>query len=50
MEILFVLIPLSLVLIALAAGAFVWAARTGQFDADRDDAARVLRDEDPPTP
>lgn len=32
MEILFILIPLSTVLIGLAVAAFVWAVRDGQFD------------------
>jgi len=32
MEILFVLIPLSAVLVGIAVGAFVWAVRTGQFE------------------
>ncbi len=36
MSILFVLIPLSLVLVAFAAGAFLWAVESGQFeDLDR---------------
>jgi cbb3-type cytochrome oxidase maturation protein len=47
-EILYVLIPLSMVLVAIAVGAFVWAAHSGQLDAADDAAARVLRDEDPP--
>ena len=50
MEILFVLIPLSLVLVGLAVGAFVWAVHRGQFDADDDAAARVLRDDEPRPP
>lgn len=50
MEILFVLIPLSVVLVAIAIGAFVWAAHSGQFDAADDVAARVLRDDEPPAP
>jgi cbb3-type cytochrome oxidase maturation protein len=48
MEILFVLIPLSVLLVAVAIGAFVWAAHSGQFDAADDVAARVLRDDEPP--
>ena len=32
MTILLLLIPLSLVLLGLAVGAFVWAVRRGQFD------------------
>ena len=44
------LIPLSLVLVALAAGAFAWAAHDGQLDGDEADAARALRDDEPPVP
>jgi len=36
MDILFILIPLSTLLIALAVAAFVWAVRDGQFES-RDD-------------
>jgi cbb3-type cytochrome oxidase maturation protein len=32
MSIVFVLIPVSLVLVGFAAWAFFWAVRTGQFD------------------
>ncbi len=32
MSIVFVLIPVSLVLVGLGAWAFFWAVRTGQFD------------------
>jgi cbb3-type cytochrome oxidase maturation protein len=38
MNILFVLIPLSLVLMGVAAWAFVWAVDAGQFE-DLDEAA-----------
>ena len=38
MNILLLLIPLSLVLLGVAIGAFVWAVRRGQFD-DLDAAA-----------
>lgn len=38
MSILLLLIPLSLVLLGIAIGAFVWAVRRGQFD-DLDAAA-----------
>lgn len=38
MNILLLLIPLSLMLLAVAIGAFVWAVRRGQFD-DLDAAA-----------
>jgi cbb3-type cytochrome oxidase maturation protein len=50
MEILFVLIPLSVVLLGIAVGAFVWAAHSGQLEAPDEVAARVLRDDEPPAP
>ena len=50
MEILFVLVPLSVLMIGAAAAAFVWAARDGQLDAGAAEAARALRDEEPPAP
>ena len=48
MEILLVLIPLSIVLLAAAVGAFVWAVRDGQFEDLEAEAMRVLTDEAPP--
>lgn len=47
MVILLMLIPLSLVLLAAAVGAFVWAVRKGQFDDLDTPALDILRD-DPP--
>lgn len=32
MEIIYLLIPLSLVLVGVALGAFFWAVKSGQFD------------------
>lgn len=32
MSVLYVLIPVALVLVGAAVGAFIWAARQGQFD------------------
>jgi cbb3-type cytochrome oxidase maturation protein len=46
MEILFLLIPVSLVLLALAIGAFFWAVRSGQFDDLDSPAYRILMDDD----
>ncbi len=45
MEILFVLVPLSVVLVAIAIGVFVWAVRNGQFDDLDSPAWRILVDE-----
>ena len=47
MIILLMLIPLSLMLLAAAIGAFVWAVRKGQFDDMDTPAIDILRD-DPP--
>ena len=47
MIILLMLIPLSLVLLAAAIGAFVWAVRKGQFD-DMDTPALDILHDDPP--
>ena len=50
MNILLVLIPISLLLLAVAIGAFAWAVRRGQFD-DLDTAALdILRDDPAPAP
>lgn len=50
MEILYLLIPLSIVLVALIVGAFLWAIRSGQFEDLDGPAHRILLDddEDPP--
>lgn len=45
MNILYVLIPLSLALVALACWAFFWAVGAGQFDDLDSPAWDVLRDE-----
>jgi len=47
-NILFLLLPVALGVVAVAVGAFVWAARRGQFDDLDTPALRVLRDDDPP--
>lgn len=45
MTILLMLIPLSLVLLAVSIGAFVWAVRKGQFDDLDTPALDILRDD-----
>lgn len=47
MSVLFLLLPLALLLAAIAVAVFVWAARTGQFDDLETPAIRILHD-DPP--
>lgn len=51
MNILLVLVPISVLLLGLAIGAFVWAVKRGQFDDLDTPALDILRD-DPvqPTP
>ena len=48
MEILYLLIPLSLVLVALIVWVFLWAIRSGQYDDLEGPAHRVLMDDDRP--
>lgn len=49
MSIAYILIPLGIVLMAVAAAAFFWAVDNGQFD-DLDSAAgSILKDETPGT-
>ena len=47
MNILLLLIPISLVLLLAAIGAFVWAVRRGQFDDLDTPAIDILSDEPP---
>ncbi len=46
MNILFVLIPLGLVLLAIAVVAFLWAVGNGQYDDLDSPAWRILTDDD----
>lgn len=48
MNILFTLVPVSLVLAGLALGSFLWSLRHGQYDDLEGDAARILLDETNP--
>ncbi len=48
MEILYLLIPLSLVLVFLIAAVFWWAVKSGQFDDLEGPAYRILMDDDSP--
>ena len=48
MEILYMLIPLGLVIFAVAIWAFVWAVKSGQFDDMEGPAHRILMDDDDP--
>lgn len=46
MDILYLLIPLSVVLVAVIVAAFFWAIRSGQFDDLEGPAHRILLDDD----
>ena len=48
METIFVLLPLALLIAAIAVGLFIWAARTGQFDDLDTPAVRILFDDEEP--
>jgi len=47
MTILLVLIPLGIVLLAVAVAAFVWAVRNGQFEDLEGEGERILFDDEP---
>ena len=46
MSVIYLVLPLALVIIGLAVGAFIWAARKGQFDDLTTPAMRVLHEDD----
>lgn len=46
MESLFILIPLTLLLLGLAVAAYYWAVRSGQFEDLDKEASRILFDDD----
>jgi cbb3-type cytochrome oxidase maturation protein len=50
MTILLLLIPLGLLLLAVAVGFFVWAVRHDQFEGLESEGARILFDPDRPAP
>jgi len=50
MRILLLMVPISLVLLGVAIGAFVWAVRRGQFDDLDTPALDILVDDDQPRP
>lgn len=50
MSILLLLVPLSLMLLAAAVWAFIWAVRKGQFDDLDTPALDILVDDPPPRP
>jgi len=48
MEIIYLLIPLSLILVGLIVWLFVWAIQSGQFDDMEGPAHQILMDDDSP--
>lgn len=49
MDILLLLIPLSLVLVALIGAVLFWAVNTGQFECSSKEACQILDDDDSPS-
>jgi cbb3-type cytochrome oxidase maturation protein len=47
MSVIYIVLPLALVIVGIAVGAFVWAARRGQFDDLDTPSVRMLHDDDP---
>jgi cbb3-type cytochrome oxidase maturation protein len=45
MSVLFLVLPLALLVVGAAVAAFVWSARSGQYDDLDTPAVRMLRDE-----
>ena len=50
MDILYLLIPLSLVFVAVIAYVFLWAVKNGQFEDMEGPAHRILMDDEPISP
>lgn len=48
MDILYLLIPISLIIVAIAIGVFLWAIRSGQYEDLEGPAHRILMDDDDP--
>lgn len=46
MSVLFIVVPLAIVVVGIAIGAWVWSARSGQYDDLDTPAVRMLRDDD----
>ena len=46
MSVLYIVVPVALLIVAAAVGAFVWAANRGQFDDLETPALRMLHDDE----
>ena len=45
MSVIFIVLPLALLIVAVAVGAFVWATKRGQFDDLETPAIRAVHDD-----
>lgn len=45
MSVIYLVLPLALLIVAVAVGAFIWSAKSGQFDDLETPAVRMLHDE-----
>ena len=48
MDVLYLLIPISLIIVAIAVWVFMWAIRSGQYEDLEGPAHRILMDDDDP--
>ncbi len=48
MEVIFLLIPLALILLAVIIGLYLWSIKSGQFDDLEGPAHEILMDDDEP--
>ena len=46
MSVIFIVLPLALLIVAVAVGAYAWAAKRGQFDDLDTPAMRMLHDDE----
>ncbi len=46
MSVLYVVVPLALVIVAIAVGGYLWAVRSGQMDDLETPGLRVVRDDE----
>ncbi|MGI9318278.1 MAG: cbb3-type cytochrome oxidase assembly protein CcoS [bacterium] len=46
MNIIYILIPMAMVIVAIIIGVFLWSVRSGQFDDLEGPAWRILHDDD----
>jgi cbb3-type cytochrome oxidase maturation protein len=48
MDVLYMLVPLSVVLVLAIVGVLAWSVRSGQFDHVEQEGERILEDDDAP--